>query len=81
MSILEPLDDGKTVEAGHLHVKENQVGVVFLNQVDRFNAVGALGYNVDAAQSFEQVLELIASQLFVIDDEGGKRHPAVEARL
>ena len=75
----QPLEHGKTVQARHLHVEEDQVGTMFLDQVDGFDSVGSLGDHIHAAHGFEQVLELVAGQLFVVDDERGERH--ADARL
>ncbi len=73
-AVLQLLDDRKSIQAGHLHVEKNKVGVVFLDQVYGFNAVGSLGHDLDAADRVEQVLQLVAGQLFVVDNERGKRH-------
>ena len=44
---------------------------MLFNQVHGLNAVSSLGHHVHAAHLFEQVLELVAGQLFVVDDERG----------
>ena len=74
VAVEKALDDGETVEAGHLDVKKNQVGVVVVDEVDGFNAVGSVGEDFDAADFVEEEAELVAGQLFVVDDEGGERH-------
>jgi hypothetical protein len=48
--------------------------VVLLDQIHGFNPVGSLGNYINAAHGIEQILELIAGQLFVIDDERGDGH-------
>jgi hypothetical protein len=47
---------------------------VLLDQIDSFNAVRALGHHIHAAHRVQQVLQLVASQLFVIDNERGNIH-------
>jgi len=74
VAVEEALDDGETVEAGHLDIKKNQVGVVLLDEVNGFNAVGSVGEDLDAADFVEEEAELFAGQLFVVDDEGGEGH-------
>ena len=70
----EALDGGEAIEAGHLDVEEDEIGVVLLNELDGLNAVAALGEDIDAADLVEEVAELFASELFVVDDEGGDGH-------
>ena len=41
----------------------------FLDQSHCFNAVGALAYDFHVPDRVEQVLQLFAGQLFVVDDE------------
>jgi len=74
LAIEQLLDDAETVEAGHLDVEKNEIGIVFLDQADGFEAVLALGDDVNISGVFEQVGEFVACQLFVVDDDDGKRH-------
>ena len=39
----ELFDDGEAIEAGHLDVEEDEVGMMGLDEVDGFKAVAALG--------------------------------------
>ena len=41
------LDYAKTVESGHLDVKENEIRVVLTNQVNGFDAILALSHDTD----------------------------------
>jgi hypothetical protein len=66
------LEDGEAIEAGHLDVEEDDVGLVGADEVDGFDAVGALGEDFDAAGGLEQVEQLLAGEGFVVDDEGGE---------
>ena len=65
------LDDPKAVEAGHLHVEKNQVGIMLFDEVDSFEAVFALGDDVHVAGILQQVSEFVAGELFVVHDYGG----------
>ena len=68
------LDDAKAVEAGHLHVEEDQVGIVFADQIDAFDPVLALGHNVHVADILQQEGKFVAGKLFIVHDYGGQRH-------
>ena len=41
------LDYAKTVEPGHLDVKEDEIGVVLTNQVNGFDAILTLSHDTD----------------------------------
>ena len=64
----------KPVQAWHLHIQKHQVGIKSMNHLDGFDAIVALPKYLYITSGIEQVLQLFASQLFVIDDEGGDRH-------
>ena len=66
----ELLEDAETVEAWHLDVEEDQVGIVFLDEVDGVEAVLALGDEVDFRKSFQEEGEFIPGGLFVVNDDG-----------
>ena len=68
------LEDAETVEAGHLDVEEDEVGVVFLDEVDRFETVFALADEGDFGEGFQEKGELLARGLFVVDDDGVDGH-------
>ena len=55
--------------------------MMLLDEVDGLNAVRSLGNDIDAADGVEQVLELVAGQLFVVDDERGDGHSGPKLRL
>jgi len=42
---------------------------VFPDQIDRFDSVFSLGDEVDVRKSFQQKGQLLASRLFVVNDE------------
>ncbi len=48
--------------------------MVFLDQVHGLDAIGSLGHHFHAAHLGKQILELVASQLFVVDNERGEGH-------
>jgi hypothetical protein len=81
IAIDEPLNDGEPVLAGHLHVEKDEIGMVFVDEIDGLNAVRALGNDIYIPDGIEQVLELVASQLFVIDNERGDGHEGPKLRL
>jgi hypothetical protein len=66
----KPFQCAKPIEARHLNIKENEVGMVLLDEVYRFDAVRTLRYDINTADGVKKVLEFVAGQLFVVDDEG-----------
>ena len=60
VAVEEALDDGESVKAGHLDIEKNEVGMVLLNEVNGFNAVGSVGEDLDAAYFVEEEPELVA---------------------
>ena len=74
LAVEQLLDYAETVQARHLDVEKHQVRIVFADQADRFQAILALRDHVHVVQVFEQIGELIARQLFVVDDDRGERH-------
>ncbi len=46
-SIQQLFDYAKAIEAGHLHVEEDQIGIVLANETDALDSVFALGDNID----------------------------------
>ena len=70
----EFLEDAEAVEAGHLDVEKDEVGVVFFDEVDGFEAVFALADDGDFGEGFEEEGEFFACGLFVVDDDGVDGH-------
>jgi len=70
----EALNHRKAVEARHLHIEKDQIRVLFLDQIDGLDAIRPLPDNLDVAHRIEQILQLFARQLFVVDDECGDCH-------
>ena len=68
------LDHAKAIEAGHLHVEKDQVGVVLADQVDAFEPVFALGHDVHVADIFQQEGKFVTGKLFIVHDDCGQRH-------
>jgi hypothetical protein len=49
---------------------------MFLDQANGFDAVFALRDHIYVADSLQQKRQLIASQLLIVNNDGGKRHYA-----
>jgi hypothetical protein len=77
LALDEPFEDAEAVEAGHLDIEEEQVGGMLLDEVDGFEAVFALGEEIDFGEGFEEEGEFLASGLFVVDDDGVDGHGRV----
>src|SRR2546426_9986996 len=75
----EFLEDAETVEAGHLDVEKNEVGGMFLDEVDRFEAIFSLRDKIDFRERFEEERKLIPGGLFVVDDEDVDGHGATNS--
>jgi len=70
----ELLEDAEAVETRHLDIEEDEVGIVFLDEVDGVESVFALGQKIDFREAFEEEGQFLASGLFVVDDDGGDGH-------
>ncbi len=70
----EFLEDAEAIEARHLDVEEDEVGGVFLDEVDGFEAVFALADEGDFGEGFEKEGELLAGGFFVVNDDGVDGH-------
>src|ERR1700686_586613 len=69
--VQELLDDPKAVKPGHLDIQENQVWIVFFDEVHGFEAVFALSNDIDVAGALEQIRKLIAGELLIVHDYRG----------
>ena len=65
------LDDAKTVQSWHLHIQENQIRIVFADEIDRLQPILALRHHVNIANVLEQKCQFVAVQLLVIHDHCG----------
>jgi len=57
-----------------LHVEEEQVGGMLFDEIDGFEAVLALGLEINFGEGFEEEGQLFTSGLFVVDDDGVDGH-------
>ena len=57
-----------------MHVEEDQIRRVLLDQVDGFDAILALRHHLHVIQRLQQIRQLVAGQLLVVNNEGGERH-------
>ena len=70
----EFLEHAEAIEAGHLDVEEDEVGGVFFDEGDGFEAVFPLADERDFGEGFEEEGEFLAGGFFVVDDDGVDRH-------
>ena len=63
------LEDTETVEAGHVDVEKNEVGRMFFDEINGFDAVFTLCDQIDFGEAFEKVREFFARGTFVVNDE------------
>ena len=66
LALDELFEDAEAVEAGHLHVEEEQIGGMLFNEIDGFEAIFALGLEIDLGEGFQEEGQLFASGLFVV---------------
>jgi len=70
----ELLEDAEAIEAGHLDVEEDEVGIVLFDEVDGVETVFALGQELDFGERLEEEGEFFAGGFFVVNDDGGDGH-------
>jgi hypothetical protein len=70
----EFLEHAEAIEAGHLDVEEDEVGGVFFDEGDGFEAVFALADEGDFGEGLEEEGEFLAGGFFVVDDDGVDGH-------
>src|SRR2546425_4713381 len=68
------LNYAEAVKPRHLHIKKDEIGIVFADEIDGFDAVLALSHDVHIVDVLEQISQLIPGQLLIIHDYGRKRH-------
>ena len=54
LALYELFEDAEAVEAGHLHVEEEKVGGMLFDEIDGFEAVFALGEEMDFREGFQE---------------------------
>jgi len=67
-------EDAEAVEAGHLDVEEEKVRGMLFDEIDGFEAVLALGQEINFGEGFQEEGQLFASGLFVVDNDGVDGH-------
>src|SRR5882724_2772958 len=77
----ELFEDAEAVQAGHFYVEKHQIRRVLLDQRNRFQAVLTQPNHIYLRKAFEQKCQLLASRLFVVDDNGVDGHGRGRLRL
>src|SRR5206468_10187874 len=70
----------KTGELGHLHVKENQVGLVLGERLDRFESICALGNHCDLWMRNEQFADDVTREFFVVYNRSEEHTSELQSR-
>ena len=60
----------ETREPGHLHIQEDEIGLVFVDSLDGIRPVARLRHDRDAPHLIEQVADLLAGQRLIVDNNG-----------
>ena len=74
LDLHQPLDHRKAVEARHLDVEEDEVGLVGLDRADRLAPVRAGVDDLDVLVRLEAQLQPLDGQRLVIDQDGADGH-------
>ncbi len=67
-------EDAEAVEAGHLNVEEDEIGRVFFDEIDGFQAIFADAKEIELGEPFQEEGEFVASGLFVVNQDGVDGH-------
>ena len=70
----EFFDYAEAVEAGHLHVEEDEIGIVFFDEREGFEAVFAQGDHVYFGKAFQEIEKFVPRGAFVVNDDGIDGH-------
>ena len=70
----EFLQDAETIESGHLNIEEDEIGSVFLDEADGFEAVFSMADDRNLGEGFEKEGEFLAGGFLVVDDDGIDGH-------
>ncbi len=73
---MTPCTTEKAVEAGHLDVEEDEIGLVRLDRADRLAAVGAGLDDLDIVMAVQAQLEPLDGKALVVDENGTNGHAA-----
>ena len=65
-----PARDLEAGQPGHLDVEEHQVRLQAIDGLERLHAVARLADDFDAPDLAEEIAQLIARQLLVVDEDG-----------
>ena len=74
IDVHHPLHHRKAVKAGHLDVKEDEVGLQRLDLADRLPSVEAGCDDFDIVKSFQAELEALGCQFLVVDEDCADSH-------
>src|SRR6185312_5043236 len=77
----ELLQHGKAIQPRHLDIQKDDIRLVLADQLDGFDPVRAFSQHIHAAGGVQQILQLIASKLLVIDDQRGNRRRSHELSI
>ena len=74
LDLHHPGNDRKSVEARHLDVEEDEVGLVGLDRADRLAAVGGGGDDLHVVMRLEAQAKPLGRQRLVVDEDGANGH-------
>src|SRR5829696_5987847 len=74
LDLHQPLDNGKSVESGHLDVEEDEIRLVGLDRADRFAAVRAGVDDLDVIVGLQAQLQALDGKRLVVDQNRTNGH-------
>ena len=74
LDLHHPRNHRETVEAGHLDVEEDEVGLVGLDRPDRLAAVGGGGDDFHVVMRLQAQAEALRRQRLIVDEDGADGH-------
>ena len=74
LDLHQPLDHREAVEAGHLDVEEDEIGLVGLDRAYRLAAVRAGLDDLDVVMRLQAQLQALDGQRLVVDQDRADRH-------
>ncbi len=77
LDVHQPLNDGESVETGHLDVEEDEIRLVGLDRPDRFAPVGRGRDDLDIVVGLEPQLQALRRKRLVVDEHGADGHESL----
>ncbi len=78
-SVADQFENFEAIELGHLNVEEDERGLALGDDLDGFEAVGALAEDFDFRMRGEEFAQNLAREVFVVHDDGADQRGGAHA--